>query len=158
MALLEASPIPLGRDVEMADVSVHAIERHLEVRESARTAPRLEFDLRIAGPESLEVEQQFLAIPAMTSIAPEETALWTAEHRDFTGSLISLGSLENFGLETSGFEEPGVEAAAETQGQSPALLKAPSRRALSCTAAAPAPARKTEAIPVVEEPRPPTHR
>ena len=106
VALLEASPIPLGRGVEVADVSVHAIERQLELRESARAVPRIDLDLRILGAEALETQEQSLAIPLMSSIAPEETALWIAEQKDFTGSLILLGSVADYGLSTTGFEEP----------------------------------------------------
>jgi len=111
VTLLEASPIPLGRGVEVADVSVHAIERQLELRESARPLPRIDLDLRVVGPEALETHQQSLAILVMSSIAPEEAVLWTAEQRDFTGSLISLGSLAGYGLSTTGFEEPSMAIA-----------------------------------------------
>ena len=108
--LLEASAIPLGRGVEIADVSLHAIERQVELRESARPVPRVDLDLRITGPEALEVQRESLAIPTMSSIAPEDGALWSAEQQNFSGSLISLGSVASFGLSTTGFEEPGAEA------------------------------------------------
>ena len=127
VALLEASPIPLGRGVEVADVSVHAMEQKLELRESARAVPRIDLDLRIVGAECLETQQQSLAIPVMSSIAPEETALWIAEQRDFTGSLISLGSLAGYGLSTTGFEESRVEApaAALVDAESTAIETSP---------------------------------
>ncbi len=112
VTLLEANPIPLGRDVEFADVSIHAIERQLELRESTRLVPRIDLDLRIVGPEALETQQHSLGIPAMSSIAPEAATLWTAGKRDFAASLISLGSLAGFGLSTTGFEEPRAEAPA----------------------------------------------
>ena len=70
MTLLEANPIPLGRDVEVADVSIHAIERQLELRESTRPVPRIDLDLRIVGPEALETQQQSLAIPVMSQHCP----------------------------------------------------------------------------------------
>ena len=113
VALLEASPIPLGREVEVADVSGHAIEGQVELRESARPLPRIDLDLSIVGAEALETQQQSLAIPVMSSIAPEEATLWIAEHKDFTGSLISLGSLAGYGLSTTGFEEPSTARANE---------------------------------------------
>lgn len=112
VTLLEASPIPLGRDVEIADVSIHAIERQLELRESTRTVPRFDLDLQIVGPEALETQQQSLGISTMSSIAPEDASLWTAEQRNFAPSPISLGSLAGFGLSTTGFEEPRSEAPA----------------------------------------------
>ncbi|HSR07154.1 MAG TPA: hypothetical protein VLM42_08395 [Bryobacteraceae bacterium] len=111
-ALLEADPLPLGRGVEVADVAIHAIERELELRELARPAPWVELDVRITGPEAFEVQREALAIPPMSSVAPEDASLWTAERREFAGSLISLGSLAGYGLSTTGFEEPRVEAPA----------------------------------------------
>lgn len=111
-ALLEANPIPLGRGVEVADVAMHAIEGELELRELARPVPRVELDVRITGPETLDVRREALAIPPMSSVAPEDASLWTAERREFAGSLISLGSLAGYGLSTTGFEEPRVEAPA----------------------------------------------
>ena len=111
-ALLEASAIPLGRGIEVAVVSMHAIERHVELRECARPVPRVDLALRVVGPEALDTQQQSLAIPVMSSIAPEGTALWTAEHREFAGSLLALGSLADFGLSPTGFEEPNAEATA----------------------------------------------
>jgi hypothetical protein len=111
-ALLEANPIPLGRGVEVADVAIHAIEGELELRESVRPMPRVELDLRIMGPEALEVQAEALAIPLMSSVAPEDASLWTAERSEFAGSLISLGSLAGYGLATTGFEEPRIEAPA----------------------------------------------
>lgn len=110
--LLEAHPLPLGRGVEVVDVAIHAIERELELRELARPAPRVEVDLRIAGPEALGVQRESLTIPPMSSIAPEGATLWTAEPREFTDSLLSLGSLVGYGLSTTGFDEQGVEASA----------------------------------------------
>ncbi len=111
-ALLEANPIPLGRGVEVADVAMHAIERELELRELARPVPRVKLDVRITGPETLDVQREALAIPLMSSVAAEDASLWTAERREFAGSLISLGSLAGYGLSTTGFEEPRVEASA----------------------------------------------
>jgi hypothetical protein len=40
--------------------------------------------------------------------------LWTSERRDFTGSLISFGSLASFALSTTGFDEPGIAAPQQT--------------------------------------------
>ncbi len=145
-ALLEASPIPLGRGVESADVPVHAIERQVELRESARAVPRIELDLRIAGPEALETQQQSLAIPEMASIAPEDASLWTAERRDFAGSLVALGSLAGFGLSTTGFEEPRVEAPAAAVAAEPTAI------AMEPPVVETAP-RPEVAEPVVEGPR-----
>ncbi len=116
-ALLEAHVIPLGRAVEVADVAIHAVERELELREPVQLAPRVELDLRIAGPEALEVQREALAIPPMPSIAPEDALLWTAERREFAGSLLSLGSLAGYGLSTTGFEEPRGEAPAAVEAQ-----------------------------------------
>ncbi len=115
--LLEANPIPLGRGVEIADVAIHAIEREVELRESARPVPRVELDLRVRGPEALEVQREALAIPPMPGIAPEDAPLWTAERKEFAGSLISLGSLAGFGLSTTGFEEPRVETQAPLEAR-----------------------------------------
>ncbi len=154
-ALLEASPIPLGRGAEIADVSVHAIERQLELRESARPVPRIDLDLRITGPESLEAQHQSLAIPMMSSIAPEETALWIAEQRDFTDSLISLGSLAGYGLSTTGFEEPRVEAPARAavEAESTTIENSPLADARGSEApAVGAEPRLEEAAAVPEEP------
>jgi len=125
VALLDASPIPLGRGVEVADVSVHAIEREIELRESARPLPRIDLNLRVVGTEALETQQQSLAIPVMSSIAPEETGLWIAEQRDFAGSLISLGSLASFGLSTTGFEEPSTPLADARGSEVAAIETAP---------------------------------
>lgn len=125
LALLEASPIPLERGVEMADATMHPIERELELRESARPAPRIDLDLRIMGPESLEAYGQSLVIPVMSSIAPEDAALWTADQRDFSGSLISLGSLASFQLSTTGFEDPGVAAPAPSAAEPQPLPEPP---------------------------------
>jgi hypothetical protein len=113
--LLEGSALPLGGGVKLADVPVHAIERALELRETARAVPRIDLDLRVASPEALEVRAVRLEIPVMRGIAPEDAALWTAEQRDFSGSLISLGTGAGCGLTTTGFEEPRAEAEAESK-------------------------------------------
>lgn len=58
------------------------------------------------------MQAEALTIPLMSSIGPEEASLWTMEPREFVSSLISLGSLESYGLSTTGFNEPLVEASA----------------------------------------------
>ena len=64
---------------------MHAIERNWNCGSRRDRRPRIDLDLRIAGPEALEVQRESLAIPPMSSIAPEEAALWTAEQREFRG-------------------------------------------------------------------------
>jgi hypothetical protein len=95
----------------------------------------------------LEGQRKSLAVPMMPSIAPEDAPLWTAERRNFTGSLISLGSLAGYGLATTGFEEPGADAPA------PPVVEAE-----STTIAIDAPVVETKprvevARPVVEKPQ-----
>ncbi|MDP8991122.1 MAG: hypothetical protein M3N41_13705, partial [Acidobacteriota bacterium] len=138
-ALREAHRLPLGRAVVVADVAIHAIERELELRELARSAPRMELDLRIAGPETLEWQREFLAIPVMASLAPEGAAPWTAGQREFPAALISLGSLAGFGLSTTGFEEPSADV-----GAAAATAAAPAR--------IPTEAPTVASVPMVEEP------
>jgi len=142
-ALLEAHAVPLEHGVEGADVAIHAIEQELELREPARGAPRMELDLRIAGPEALEVQREALAIPPMSSIPPENALLWTAGQRNFADSLISLSGLAGYGLSTTGFEEPRDEApAAKVVEAQPA--KAPEARVAAPTV----PERLLELLPV----------
>jgi len=112
VALPEANPIPLGGGVEVAEIAMHAIEPELELRKAMRPAPRVELDLRIVDPGNLDVQWEALAIPPMSSIAPEDAPLWMAGQREFAGSLIALGNLAGYGLSTSGFEEPSVEPSA----------------------------------------------
>jgi hypothetical protein len=148
-ALLEAHPIPLGRGVEVADVAIRAIEGELELRESARPVPRVELDLHIAGPEAWDVQRDSLAIPPMSSIAPEDAALWTAERRDFAGSLISLGSLAGYGLSTTGFEEPRVEAQPAAIPIEPPVVAAAPIVKQKGAAAPPVPEPVLEWLPVI---------
>ncbi len=146
-ALLEANPITLGRGVEAAEVAIHAIEGELELRDPVRPTPRVQLDLRIMGPEALDVRREVLTIPLTLSIAPEDAPLWTAGQREFAGSPISLGSLAGFGLSTTGFEEPRIEASglAANEAQPATIPIAPNP-------VAPEPRAKV-AEPIVEAPR-----
>ena len=151
VALLEAHPLPLGRGVEIADVAIRAIERELELRELTRPAPRVELDLRIADPEALDLQREALAIPPMSSIAPEDVALWTAGQREFAGSLISLGSLAGYGLSTTGFEEPRVEPQPATIPiEAPVVATAPRAEVSEAIVEAPRVAAPAVPEPVLE--------
>ena len=109
--LAQASPVRLERRVEIADSVAHPVERKLELRDSARATPRIDLDLGILAPESLGTQDQSLIIPVMSGAAPAEASLWTAAHRDFAGSVISLGDFANFHFSTTGFEEPPLAGA-----------------------------------------------
>lgn len=103
-ALLEASTFPLECGVEIANATITPMELQLEQREPARPVPRIDLDLRIVGPGSWEVHGGPLVLPAMSSMAPEEGALWTADYKKFAAPEILPGNFAMFQLSTTGWQ------------------------------------------------------
>lgn len=106
--LPQGRPLRWEHRVEITDSAMQPRERKLDLREPLRPAPRIDLDLGILAAESLESPGPALAIPMLSSVAPPEASLWTASHKDFTGSVISLDEFANSYFSSTGFEEISI--------------------------------------------------
>ncbi|MEO8048963.1 MAG: hypothetical protein ABI833_00990 [Acidobacteriota bacterium] len=120
LELAQGQAIHWERSVEMSDSIAHPVERHIDLREVSRPAPRIALDLRIVPPESLATEDQSLAIPVTPAAAPDEASLWIGSHREVAGSLVSLSAFADDQFSKSDFEAPPFDGGSASEVSPPA--------------------------------------
>ena len=123
-SLPQSGAVEWESGVEIANSIARPAEHKLDLREVARTTPRIALDLRIVPPESLETESWPLTVP-ITLANPAEASLWIGPHRDIAGELAPLNDFANHQFSKSDFEAPVFSGGAPVIPETPAIDSEP---------------------------------